>query len=235
MGRERAAAVSRQLVMSFVALMCAAILTMTAHVSGQLNQSGGAAGGGGGSNASVGTYPSTAPTNATLTGGQFKASPSTLTDGQMGAVMLDASGNVKVVAQGTTAISGNVGQSGTWTIQPGNTANTTPWFVKSIPLHNCTGNALVDVTQVDVATSAGSALASADTCVEYLYANNKTASAVTLTLQDKQGTAVVYSTSFSVPANSDIFRYFNGHKFTGGVQAIAGTSSAINAVLKGIQ
>jgi hypothetical protein len=237
-------------------LIAACLITFAPDLLAQLSQSGG-----GGSNASVSTYPATAPASATLTGGQFNTSPPTLTNGQMGAVQLDASGNVKVAPQGPQPVSGSVSitgtpavtisgtpsvsaaqsgawsvsQTGTWTMQPGNRANTTPWFVKQIPFHGCTGNTLQDVTQVDVATTTGSALTSADTCVFYIYANNKTGSAVTLTLQDKQGTAVVYSTTFSIPANSDVRRDFAGHKFLGGVQAIAGTSSAINAVLMGVQ
>jgi len=49
-------------------------------------------------------------------------------------VSTDSSGNVNVNVQGTVPVSGAcpnpcpVTQSGTWTVQPGNTANTTPWL-----------------------------------------------------------------------------------------------------------
>lgn len=42
-----------------------------------------------------------------------------------GALKVDASGG----GVGTTAVT----QSGTWTVQPGNTANTTPWLVQPVP------------------------------------------------------------------------------------------------------
>ncbi|MBV9075651.1 MAG: hypothetical protein JOZ10_18665 [Acidobacteria bacterium] len=43
---------------------------------------------------------------------------------------LDGSGYLKVHEQGTATVSGTVtaNQGGTWTVQPGNTANTTPWL-----------------------------------------------------------------------------------------------------------
>jgi hypothetical protein len=107
--------------------------------------------------------------------------------------------------------------------------------VKQVPLHGCAGNTLQDVTSVDVATGAGTAATSADTCVFYVYANNKTASPVTLTIQDKSGTPIVYATTFSIPPNSDVKRDFGGHKFLGGVQLIAGTGSAVNTVVYGVQ
>jgi hypothetical protein len=38
-----------------------------------------------------------------------------------------------VIASDNTAFSVNAVQSGTWTVQPGNTANTTPWLVTQVP------------------------------------------------------------------------------------------------------
>lgn len=91
-------------------------------------------------------------TSETPIGGVFQDTSPSLTAGQTGAVRLtanrafhvnlrDSSGNEKlgsstsansipvVIAsdQGSFTISAN--QSGTWTVQPGNTANTTPWLV----------------------------------------------------------------------------------------------------------
>ena len=129
----------------------------------------------------------------------------------------------------------SINQGGTWTVQPGNTPNTVPWFVRMVPLHGCAGNTLQDVTQVDVATGAGSDLTSADTCVFRLYINNKTAAAVTVTIEDRQGTPVSYSTGFSLPANSDIMREFGGMRFVSGVKMTAGTAGALNARLLGVQ
>jgi hypothetical protein len=219
------------------------VLLLASALMGQLQQSGG-----GGANASVGAYPAGAPANSTLAGGRYYATPPSLTDGQMGAILMDTAGRLQVAAINSALPAGgntigavnqggtwSVNQGGTWTVQPGNTANTTPWFVRTVPLHGCAGNTLQDITQVDVATGAGSNLTSADTCVIKLYLNNKTSAAVTVTLEDRQGTPVSYSTSFSLPGNSDVMREFSGMRFISGVKVTAGTASALNARLLGVQ
>lgn len=88
----------------------------------------------------------TAATSSSLSGGIFNTSLPTLTTGQQSSIQLDSSGRVilsplassstvtvvqptgtnlhTVVDSGTVAAT----QSGTWTVQPGNTANTTPWL-----------------------------------------------------------------------------------------------------------
>ncbi len=218
-------------------------LMLAGGLTGQLQQSGGA-----GANTSVSSYPAAAPVSASLAGGRYYVTPPTLADGQMGALLVDTAGRLQVAginsalpAGGNTVGAVNqagtwsVNQGGTWTVQPGNTANTTPWFVRMVPLHGCSGNALQDVTQVDVATGAGSTLTSADTCVFRLYMNNKTASPVSVTIEDRQGTPVSYSTSFSLPGNSDVMREFGGIRFVSGVKITAGTASALNARLLGVQ
>ncbi len=219
------------------------VLALAGGLMGQLQQSGGA-----GANSSVAAYPAAAPTTATLGGGRYYVTPPTLADGQMGALLLDSAGRQQVAAINSALPTGSntigavtqsgawsVNQGGTWTVQPGNTANTTPWFVRTIPLHACAANTLQDITQVDVATGAGSSLTTADTCVFKIYANNKSASPVTLTIEDRQGTPVSYSTSFSLPANSDIMRDFSGMRFLSGVKVTAGTASTLNARLYGVQ
>lgn len=59
--------------------------------------------------------------------GVYNATPPTCTDGKPCTVQLDANGQMKSTATvtGTAAVT----QSGTWTVQPGNTANTTAWKV----------------------------------------------------------------------------------------------------------
>jgi hypothetical protein len=128
-----------------------------------------------------------------------------------------------------------VSQSGTWTVQPGNTANTTPWFVRTVPLHACSGNTLQDIQQADVAITTGSNLTTADTCVFSIYIANKTATAVTATIQDRAGTPFVYSSTFTIPGNSDVTRQFSGMRFVSGVTIIAGTATSLNARLIGVQ
>lgn len=76
----------------------------------------------------------TAPTNVLQVGGTFTTSPTTLTSGQAGALELDSAQNLLVNLKTAIPTGGNVigavTQSGTWTVQPGNTANTTPWLVQ---------------------------------------------------------------------------------------------------------
>ncbi len=75
--------------------------------------------------------------NPVKVGGVFNSTLPTLTTGQRGDLQLDASGRV-LVAQPTASalnatVSGTVtaNQGGTWTVQPGNTANTTPWLANT--------------------------------------------------------------------------------------------------------
>ena len=79
-----------------------------------------------------------APTNMLAVGGVFNTTRPTLTTGQSSAFQSNNNG-VQLVDGSTVTqpVSGNVGisgtaavtQSGTWTVQPGNTANTTAWLV----------------------------------------------------------------------------------------------------------
>ena len=82
-------------------------------------------------NPSVGSTGATAPTSATLSGGNVTTAAPTYTTGQMNPLSLTTSGALRVDnSANTQPVSGTVAatQSGTWTVQPGNTANTTPWL-----------------------------------------------------------------------------------------------------------
>lgn len=61
----------------------------------------------------------------------YNTSPVTLTSGQAGWAQCSSTGSL--LTSGT--VSGTVAatQSGTWTVQPGNTPNTSPWLVTTIP------------------------------------------------------------------------------------------------------
>ncbi len=74
--------------------------------------------------------PGTAATKSSLIGAQFNTTLPTLTTGQQAALQADSSGRLLIgaLATGSNTI-GAVTQSGTWTVQPGNTANTTAWLV----------------------------------------------------------------------------------------------------------
>ncbi len=79
------------------------------------------------------TSAATAATRGIQTMGIFNTTPTTLTTGQSGMLQLDAAENLLVnlktaIPTGSNVI-GSVTQSGTFTVQPGNTANTTAWLV----------------------------------------------------------------------------------------------------------
>ena len=195
------------------------------------------------------------------------------------AIVLGGIAGEKIVAQlnngstGGTAVSAT--QVGTWTVQPGNTANTTAWkvdgsgvtqpvsgtfwqstqpvsltslpalaggtnnigLVRAIP-SSCTQSTNFASSTAQVATGAGTTVTSTTTCVTFAYANNITNSAVTLRLADKQGTPVIWlggNNDFTIPANSNIRLFIDGVTFTSGITAIAGTSSAVNLQINGVQ
>jgi hypothetical protein len=98
-------------------------------------------------NASVSATAASPPASATYVGGSVTTAPPTYTTGQMDPLSLTTAGLLRVdgsnVTQpisgtvtanagiGTFTVAGTVtaNQGGTWTVQPGNTANTTPWLV----------------------------------------------------------------------------------------------------------
>ena len=226
-----------------------AALFIIGRINAQLQQSGGA-----GSNASVGSNAATPPTSSTMAGGSVTTAAPSYTTGQMDKLSLNTAGGLRVDGSGVTqpvSISGNQavnvaqmngvtplmgnGVTGTGSTRVTVASDNTPFVVKTVPIHGCAGNTVQDIQQVDVATGAGSNLTTADTCVFWISVNNKTASPVTATIQDRAGTPVVYSTTFSVPPNSDVLRQYSGKKFTTGVTVISGTASALNAFLMGVQ
>lgn len=74
---------------------------------------------------------SATPATAGLSGGAVTTAAPTYTTGNLGALSLTTGGLLRVDGSGVTQpVSGTVAatQSGTWTVQPGNTANTTPWL-----------------------------------------------------------------------------------------------------------
>ena len=73
-----------------------------------------------------------APTrNPVQTGCLFLTTPATLANNQVGELQCDNGQNLLVKVSNSVTVSGTVtaNQGGTWTVQPGNTANTTPWLV----------------------------------------------------------------------------------------------------------
>lgn len=66
--------------------------------------------------------PAAAPANFLMEGGVYQSAPPTYTNGQAGPLRLDVNGALVASAAAS--------QTGTWTVQPGNTANTTPWLTR---------------------------------------------------------------------------------------------------------
>lgn len=79
----------------------------------------------------AGPAASTLPFTIAQTGGSVTTSAPTYSNGTLNALSLTTAGLLRTDGSGTTQpVSGTVSatQSGTWTVQPGNTANTTPWL-----------------------------------------------------------------------------------------------------------
>jgi len=100
-----------------------------------------------------------------------------------------------------------------------------------------TGTAYVIHNTVGVAVSTGTSVSSVTGCVVECFVNNITNSAVTLRIQDKTGTPIIWiggNGDFSIPPNSNMGCGANGGMDLGGVvmasgiTAIAGTASALN-------
>ena len=146
-------------------------------------------------------------------------------------------GTMRIIPSTDSSIAAT--QSGTWTFQPGNTTNTTPWLVKSIPPNGCTAAyTQVEYQVAQVATSAGTSVTSTTTCILTAYVNNITNSNVTFQLQDKSATPIIWSggaNNFTIPPNSSMALNLNGLKFNSGITAIAGTASALNLDILGVQ
>jgi len=214
----------------------------------QLQQSGGP---GSTVTANIGTTNGLA-LDATLTGGTQKTKlvdsggTYVATVSAAGAVKVDGSGVTQPVSgtfwQATQPVSGTFWQatqpvSGTVSVNalPAGTANI--GFVRILP-SACTQSTNFSNTTAQVATSTGTTVTSTTTCVTSAYANNITNSAVTLRLADKQGTPVIWlggNADFSIPANSNVKIPIDGVTFTSGITAIAGTGSAINLQINGVQ
>src|SRR5262249_11031562 len=103
------------------------------HLSSNVDQIGGTTVLTGGTNGSLGigglaASGATASGNPVPAGLTFNTTQPTVTNGQAVQAQGTARGAV-IVATGTDAL--NATQTGTWTVQPGNTANTTAWLVKA--------------------------------------------------------------------------------------------------------
>lgn len=109
--------------------------------------------------------------------------------------------NATVVGTGTFAVQAT--QSGTWTVQPGNTANSTPWLAN--PVASATGGYTPAKLISAATTNATSVKASAGT-VGYITASNTNAAARYLKLYNKASAPTVGTDTpvhtFLIPGNT---------------------------------
>jgi hypothetical protein len=190
----------------------------------QLQQSGGP-----GSTVSVSSLPAL-PSGANVIGHVIADSGSTTAVTSLPALPAGANviGHAIIDSGSTTAI----------TALPALPAGTNNLgFVRTLP-SSCPQSTNFSNATAQVATGAGTTVTSTTTCVTFAYANNITNSAVTLRLADKAGTPVIWlggNADFTIPANSNVRIPIDGVTFTSGITAIAGTSSAINLQVNGLQ
>jgi len=164
--------------------------------------------------------------------------------GSNGSVTLLTGSNVigHVINDASAAVIGHViadsGSTTAVTSLPalaGGTANV--GYTRSLP-SSCTQSTNFTSSTVGVATGAGTSVTSTTTCVTLVYVNNITNSAVTFRLQDKTGTPIIWvggNADFSIPANSNVTFPLGGVSFASGITAIAGTASALNLQVSGVQ
>jgi len=204
------------------------LFALESGAAAQLSQSGG-----GGSTVSILQGGNTAAVDASgrLSIGLNAVGGTSITLGQKA---MSASLPV-VLASDQSAFTINSAQSGTWTVQPGNTANTTAWLVKTVPVSTCGTTAFDSGLVENIATGAGTDLATAATCVDAISMSNTTGSPVTITIKDKNGTPKTFLNAFSLPANSNLILSLERMKFVGGLTLISGTAASINAQLVGFQ
>ena len=156
-------------------------------------------------------------------------------------------------------------QSGTWTVQPGNTANTTPWLASLSQGGNTAtvtaggalkidGSAVTQPVSGTLSTvpktgcgttaydsgaismpTASTAVTSTATCVGAIVFINITGTTQSVTVTDNQGTPVTYLGSFQIPANSTFVYGLQYVKMAAGIKWQAGAVSSVNAQIVGYQ
>lgn len=150
-------------------------------------------------------------------------------------------------------------QTGTWTVQPGNTANTTAWKVdgsavtqpisgtvtiNAIP----TGSNVIGTVNTIPKTSCGNTIATgsmlaaiptvatlvttaATACIVRVVFNNTNATPATVTLTDNTGTPINALLAFSIPGNSNLILPLDGIAFNLGVKWNASATLVTGAIL----
>jgi hypothetical protein len=172
--------------------------------------------------------------NPLKTGGVFNTTQPTVTNGQIVDIQTTARG-AQIVATGVDAFTASATQSGTWTMQPGNTPNTTQWLMKAGPFDAC-GTTTYDPASVKIADATLDTLTSTTTCVETIVITNVGTTQETITVQDQQGTPVQFLNTVPVaPGASMVLSGLGGVKFASGIKYQASTANKLSIWVKGRQ
>ena len=141
----------------------------------------------------------------------------TLANDSTGVVSIDDNaGSITVDNGGTFAV--QAAQSGTWTVQPGNTANTTPWLVTQTP---ATSGGLTTYHLVSAATTNATVVKASAGQVFGWYIYNSNASARKIAFHNTASTptagASVYFSLVIPPASGANVEMTNGIAFSTGI------------------
>jgi hypothetical protein len=140
---------------------------------------------------------------------------------------------------GATAIATSNGVVGAGVERMAIASDNTPFRVLASPAGCSAAQVTLFTSQtVGVATGAGTSITSTSTCLTNLYVNNITNAPVTLRLQDKTGTPIIWlggNADFTIGANGSGTIHLEGITFNAGMTAIAGTASALNLAVTGLQ
>jgi hypothetical protein len=172
-------------------------------------------------NPSVSTTAAAVPTSATFVGGEVQTLQSGLTAGDLYPLSLTTAGLLRVDGSNVTQpVSGTVAatQSGTWTVQPGNTANTTPWLATINQGGNSATVTVANALKVD-----GSAVTQPVSGTVTANAGTGTFNVVGTGTAGAPGTAAltVQGISSGTPVN-----VLSNHSTTGTITSVAGATSS---------
>lgn len=129
---------------------------------------------------------------------------------------------------------GQVNQGGTWTVQPGNTANTTPWLVRAAPFDAC-GATSYDPAALKIPDATLDVLTASTTCVDTIVVTNVGSAQATITVQDTQGTPVQLLNALPIAPGASTVLNLGGVKFASGIKYQASASNTLSIWVKGRQ
>jgi len=138
------------------------------------------------------------------------------------------------IASDNTAFTVNAAQSGTWTVQPGNTANTTPWLVSAIPT---TAGGLTTYHLISAATTNATVVKASAGQLYGWYLYNSNAAARKLAFHNTAATPTAGASIFftvTIPAGAGAnVEFTNGIPFSAGIAitTVTGLADADSAAV----